>query len=149
MDRNEITHDPSHLEYHRVRSKRFLRLWYVWCKPCTYLALILTLSLNGPKWDSTWPTSPRCSIRCVQNDFQAYGTLGESRAPILLQYYVSLQMDWKEIPDDPGNLGVLSGVCKAIFEPVVRSEQTVHLSCLKISTISKRIEMSIHMSLVT
>jgi hypothetical protein len=25
--------------------KRFLSLWYVWCKPCTYLALTLTLSL--------------------------------------------------------------------------------------------------------
>jgi hypothetical protein len=60
-------------EYHRVHSKRFLRLWYVWRKPCSYHALILTLSLNGPKWDSTWPTSPRCSIRCVQNDFWACG----------------------------------------------------------------------------
>jgi hypothetical protein len=60
-------------EYHRVRSRRFLRLWYVWCKPCTYLALILTLFLSGPKWDSTWPTSPRCSIGCVQNDFWACG----------------------------------------------------------------------------
>jgi hypothetical protein len=28
-----------------MRPKRFLSLWYVWCKPCTYLALTLTLSL--------------------------------------------------------------------------------------------------------
>jgi hypothetical protein len=60
-------------EYHQVHSKLFLRLWYVWRKPRTYLALILTLSLNEPKWDSTWPTSPRCSIGCVQNDFRASG----------------------------------------------------------------------------
>ena len=26
-------------EFHRVRPKRFLSLWYVWCKLCTYLAL--------------------------------------------------------------------------------------------------------------
>jgi hypothetical protein len=36
----------------------------------TNLAPILTLSLNRLKWDSTWPTSPRCSIRCVQNIFK-------------------------------------------------------------------------------
>jgi hypothetical protein len=60
-------------EYYTVRSKWFLRLWYVWHKSCTYLAPILTQSLNGPKWDSTWPMSPRCLIGCVQNDFWAYG----------------------------------------------------------------------------
>ena len=36
------------LEYHRVRPKRYLSLWYVWRKPCTYLALTLTPSPNGP-----------------------------------------------------------------------------------------------------
>jgi hypothetical protein len=36
-------------EYHRVRPKQFLSLWYVWRKPCTYLAPTLTLSPNGPK----------------------------------------------------------------------------------------------------
>jgi hypothetical protein len=105
-------------------------------KPCTYLTPILTLSLNGPKWDSIWPTSPRCSIRCVQNDFQACGTLGASHAPILLQYEDSLQADRNEIPHDLDHLGVLSGVSKAIFEPVVGSVQIVHLSCVKNSTIS-------------
>jgi hypothetical protein len=30
-----------------------------------------------------------------------------------------------------------------IFEPMVRSMQTVHLSCIKISTISKRSELSL------
>jgi hypothetical protein len=27
-----------------MRPKRFLSLWYVWCNPCTYLALTVTLS---------------------------------------------------------------------------------------------------------
>ena len=35
------------LEYHRVRPKRYLSLWYVWRKPCTYLVLTLTPSPNG------------------------------------------------------------------------------------------------------
>ena len=39
------------------------------------------------------------------------------------------------------------GVSKWIFEHMVRSLQTVHLSCIKISTISKQIEPSFHLSL--
>jgi hypothetical protein len=31
------------------------------------------------------PMSPRSSIRCVQNEFRAYGTLAANRAPILHQ----------------------------------------------------------------
>ena len=38
---------------------------------------------------------------------------------------------------------------KMISEPVVRLAQTVHLSCVKISTISKWTEMSYDLSLVT
>ena len=72
-------------EYHRVRPKRYLSLWYVWRKPCTYLALTLTPSPNGPNKDSTRPTSTRSSIGCVQNDFRANGTFGANHAPILRQ----------------------------------------------------------------
>jgi hypothetical protein len=42
-------------EYHPVRSKRFLRLWYIWCKLWICLAPSLTLSPNGPKQDSHGP----------------------------------------------------------------------------------------------
>jgi hypothetical protein len=56
-------------EFHRVRLKRFLKLWYVWCKLWTYLAPILTISPNGPKQYSSRPTSPRSSNGCVENDF--------------------------------------------------------------------------------
>jgi hypothetical protein len=78
-------------EYHRVHPKWFLSQWYIRRKPCTYFALTVTLSPNGPKQDSTWPT----------------------------------------------HLGVLSGASKTIFELMVHSTQTAHLSCVKISTISK------------
>jgi hypothetical protein len=54
---------------HLVQLKWFLSLWYVWQKPCTYLALKLTQSPSGPKWDSTRPTSPRSTIGVLQKWF--------------------------------------------------------------------------------
>jgi hypothetical protein len=35
------------------------------------------------------------------------------------------------------------------FEPIVRSAQTMHISCAKNSTISSRTELNFHLSLVT
>jgi hypothetical protein len=49
-------------------------------------------------------------------------------------------MDENEIPHDTCHLGVPSGASKTIFEPMVCSAQTLHLSCVKISTISKHTE---------
>jgi hypothetical protein len=70
---------------HQVRPKWFLTLWYVWHKPCIYLAPTLALSKNGPKRGSTRPTSSRSSIGCVQNNFRVYGTFGTNMASILHQ----------------------------------------------------------------
>jgi hypothetical protein len=58
-------------------------------------------------------------------------------------------MDQNKIPHDPRHLGVPSDVSKTISEPMVRSAQTMHLSCFKISTISKQTESSFQLSLVT
>jgi hypothetical protein len=41
------------------------------------------------------------------------------------------------------------GVCKMISEPMICSVQTMHLSCVKISTISKGTRMCFHLSLIT
>jgi hypothetical protein len=71
--------------YHRVSPEWFLSLWYVLCKPWTYLAPTQTLSPKGKKRDSTWSTSPRGSMRCIQNDFRACGSLNANGAPILHQ----------------------------------------------------------------
>ena len=49
-------------------------------------------------------------------------------------------MDRNEVPHDPRHLGVPSGASKMISEPMVRLAQTMHLSCVKINTISKRTE---------
>jgi hypothetical protein len=80
-----------------------MSLCYVWHKPCTYLALTLILSLDGPN----------------------------------------------EITHGPRHLGVPSGASKIICEPVVCLVQTVHLSCIKICTISKWTESNFQLSLVT
>jgi hypothetical protein len=78
--------------YHRVRPKWFLRIselplepYYLGVQPVASITISepminlrktvhlsctdTTLSPNGPKRDSTWPTSPRSSIGCVQNNF--------------------------------------------------------------------------------
>ena len=45
------------------------------------------------------------------------------------------------------HLRVLSGASKLIYEHMVRSMQIVHLSCIKISSISKQTKPSFHLSL--
>jgi hypothetical protein len=50
-------------------------------------------------------------------------------------------MDWNELPLDLGHQGVPSGVIKMISKPMVRSTQTVYLSCVDINTIFKQTEM--------
>jgi hypothetical protein len=136
-------------EYHLVRPKWFLRLWYVWCKLWIYLAPTLTLSPNAPKWDSTWPTSPRSIIRCVQNDFWAYGTFGANCAPIMHRNWHYLQKDRNEILHDPRHPGVPWGASKSVSEGMVRLVQTVYLSCTETNTLSKWTERRFYMTHVT
>jgi hypothetical protein len=133
---------------HRVCPKWFLSLLYIRRKLCTYLVSRLALCLYRPKRASTWATSPRCTIECVQNDFCAYGTFGANRAPILHWHYHHLQMDWNKILHDQCHIGDTSSVSKIISDPMLHSAQTVHLSCVKVSTISKQTKTSIHLSLV-
>jgi hypothetical protein len=68
------------------------------------------------------------SIGCVQDDFRAYGTFGTNRAPILREGEHYLQTDTNGLPLEPCHLGVPSSASKTIFEPMLRLEQTVHLS---------------------
>ena len=118
-----------------VRPNGFLSIWYVPCKSCTYLASRLALSPNRSNRPSTWASSPRSIIGCFHNGFRGYGALCANHAPIL--QLNCLQTDWSKIPYDTHDLGVLSGVSKLISEHMVRSMQTVHLSFIKIITISK------------
>ena len=121
-----------------MHPEGFMSLWYVQRKPCTNLAPTLTLSPNSLKRDSSRPTSPRSSIGCVQNHFQACGTFDANHTPILHRHQYCLQMERSEIPHDQRHLGVPSGASKMISDPMVRFTQTVLLSCIKISTMSER-----------
>jgi hypothetical protein len=102
-------------EYRQVRPKEFLSLWYVWRKPCTYLASRWALSPNRPKWASTVALSPRSTVRCVQKNFWAYGTFGANHALILYRHKHCLQIDCNKITHDPRHLGVPSGAPKMIW----------------------------------
>jgi hypothetical protein len=53
-------------------------------------------------------------------------------------------MDWTKLPLEPHHLGVPSSVSKTISMPMVRSVQTVHLSCTNANTISKQIKIRFH-----
>jgi hypothetical protein len=55
-------------------------------------------------------------------------------------------MDWYKLPFDPLHIGVTSGGSKMIFEPVVLSIQTMHLSWADINTISKQTETRFHLT---
>jgi hypothetical protein len=55
----------------------------------------------------------------------------------------------KQDSHDPQHPVVPPGAYKMIFEPLKRSTQIAHLSYVKISTMSKLTESSIHFTLVT
>jgi hypothetical protein len=83
--RTETRFHMAHVtkKFHRVRPKWFLSLWYIWRKPSTYLVSRLAPSPNKLNRASTWASSPRSTIGCVQNIFWAYGTFDTNRASYL------------------------------------------------------------------
>jgi hypothetical protein len=163
----------------RCVQKWFMSLWYVWRKWCTYLEPTLTLSPNRPKRDSTWPTSPRSSIRCIQtiSEPMVRSTQTELSFRLCLvtknyhrvrpKWFLSLWYvwrksctylaptltlspnGWKQDSTWPTSPGDPSGASKLISKFMVHLTENVHLSCVKISTISKRTESSFHLSLFT
>jgi hypothetical protein len=108
-------------------------------KPCTYLALTLTLSPNGLKQASTLASTPRSTIPCVRNDFWASGMFGVNRAPIFHWHKHYLKMDWNELALGPRHLGELLGAFKMISERMVCLVQVGH--CTDTNTISKQTKM--------
>ena len=132
-----------------MRLKQFTSLWYVYRKPCTYIALTLRVSPNGKKSDSKLPTSSRSSIGCVQNDLRAYGTFDANRAPILPQVEHYLQTDRNEFPLEPRHLVVPLGASKMISKPVVCLARNMPLSCTDTNIVSKRKDARLQMTHVT
>ena len=91
----------------------------------------------------------RSTNRCFKNGFLDYGALGANHAPILHQNQHCLQIDRSKIPYDTHHLEVPLGASKLISKHMVCSLQIMNLSCYKISTISKQIKPSFHLSLFT
>jgi hypothetical protein len=110
---------------------------------------MLTLSQNRSKRDSTWLTSPRSSIGCLQYYFRAYGMFDANYALILHQEYHYRQTDRTELPLEPRHLGVPSSASKMISMPMVRSLQTLHLSCTDTNTMSKWTKTRFHTTHIT
>jgi hypothetical protein len=110
---------------------------------------MLTLSQNRSKRDSTWLTSPRSSIGCLQYYFWAYGMFDANYALILHQEYHYRQTDRTELPLEPRHLGVPSSASKMISMPMVRSLQTLHLSCTDTNTVSKWTKTRFHTTHIT
>jgi hypothetical protein len=55
-----------------------------------------TVSLTGLNQASTWASSPRSTIGCVQNNFWAYGMFSTNHAPVLNrhQHFSKLTKTW-------------------------------------------------------
>jgi hypothetical protein len=82
-DRNELPLEHRQLVVPSSASKMISEPMVLLSQLCTYLALPLTLSPNEPKRDSTWASSPRSTVGCVQTDLSAYGRFSTNYAPIL------------------------------------------------------------------
>jgi hypothetical protein len=78
---------------HPVCTKWLSSLKYVRRKPYTYLASRLALSPTELNEASTWASSPRSTIGCVQNELWAYYMFGANRASILYRHQQYLQME--------------------------------------------------------
>ena len=131
-------------EYHRVRPKQYLSLCYVWRKPCTYLAQMQVPPPNGPKQDSTRPTSPTSSIAYVQNDFLSLWYVRHLPCTHLASRLAPSPNARNELRLEPLHRGVPSGASKMISDPMVHLVQTVHLSCTDANTVSKRTKTRFH-----
>jgi hypothetical protein len=139
IDQNEIPHDPRHLRVPSGASKTTSEAMVHSTQTLHLSCVKISNNLNSLNRASTWALSPRSTIGCIQNDFWACGTFSTNRAPILHQDLQYLQTNWIKDPLEPHTQGVPSGASKTISEPMVHSAQTLHLSCVKISTISNKL----------
>jgi hypothetical protein len=136
-------------EYHLMHPKWFLRLWYIWWKSCTYLALKLTLSPNGPKQACIWASSPRSTVRCIQNNFWAYGRFWRKRCTYHAPKLTLSPKGSKRYSTWPTTPRSSIGCIQNSSEAMVRLVQIVDLSCMETNTIDKWIEMRFYMTHVT
>jgi hypothetical protein len=119
----------------------------LWLAQTVHLSCTDTyIVLKQTERDSTWPTSPKTWIQCIQNNFQANNTFGANCAPILRQDQHYPKTDCNQLPLEPHNLGVPSGASKTISKLMVHLAQSIHISCTDTNTISKWTETEFHMA---
>jgi hypothetical protein len=128
-----------------MRPKWFLSQWYVRRKPCTYIALTLSLSPNGPKRDSTWPTHLGFPSGAFKTISKPLVCLAQTMQLSCIKISTSPK-DSNKLPLEPHHLGVSSGAYKMISEPMVCLAQIVHLYCNDPNSVSKRTEMTFQMT---
>jgi hypothetical protein len=136
-------------EFHWVRPQLFMSLWYLQCKPCTYLVSRLALSPNGPNRAPPDPRHLGVPSSASKMMYEPIVHLTQIEHLSWTDANTVSNTDQNEIPQDPHQLGVPSGASYTISETIVRLMQTVHQSCIKSSTIPNQTEPSFHLSHVT
>jgi hypothetical protein len=135
-------------EFHRVRPKLFMSLWYVQGKPCTYVASRLALSPNGPNrepLDSCHLWVPSGASKMIYKPMVRLNKPSTNLALSLTLSQNRLKQDSTRCMSPRNSIDNL----QYYFEAYDTFDANVHQSCIKSSTISKRTEPSIHLSLVT
>jgi hypothetical protein len=133
-------------EFHWVRPKLFMSLWYVLCKTCTYLVSRLELSPNGPNRAPPDPRHLGVPSGASKTIYEPVVRLAQTEHLSFTDANTVSKRIEIPIPHNQHHLGVPSGASNTISEPTVHLTKTMHQSCIKSSTISKRIETSLHLA---
>jgi hypothetical protein len=149
MDRNEHRLEPRHLGVPSGASKMI-------SEPMACLTQSEHISCSDAnsvfKWNETRFRMTHVTEEFHQVNLKRFPSLWYVRrkpCTYLASTLAYLQIDRIELPLDPHPLDVSLGVCKTIFETMVRLVQTVHLSCTDTNTISKWTEIRFHKTHVT
>jgi hypothetical protein len=113
----------THVTYgfHRVRPKLFTSLWYVQCKPCTYLASRLALSPNRPNRAPLDPRHLGVPLGASKMIYEPMISLTQTKHLSCTDTNTVANTDQNKIRQDPRHLGVPSSAFNTISEPTVCS----------------------------
>jgi hypothetical protein len=149
MDQNEFPHNPRHVGVPSVVPKMNSNLWYVWRKPCTYLASRFTLSPNILKWSSTWSTPPRSTIWCAQKRFQSLWYIWHKPCTYLLPRLTLSPNGPKRASTWPTSPWSTIECVQNDFWTYGTFNANLAPISLRIDTISKHTEMNFHLIYTT
>jgi hypothetical protein len=96
IDSNKLPLEPRHLGVSSVASKMISEPMVCSAKTMHLYRTDTNTVSKRTKMRFHMTCSPRSSIRCIQDDFQPYGTFDTNHAPILRQDWNYLQTDHKQ-----------------------------------------------------